>query len=130
MMTSNSSSSSKYKTFIMVTDITYSTSCNHRLAAKLCTPETWFISGIQGDSKRWTQLNSKRRLNTRQTVVCGIPSSLLALQVGYAQNSLEFVSHFPPIHVVGQSFCLYTDSLFAQIGDSSDKCSSSLEVEC
>jgi len=32
--------------------------------------------------------------------------------------------------VVGRSFCLYTDSLFAQIGDSNDKCSSSLEAEC
>jgi len=50
--------------------------------------------------------------------------------VGYAQNSLVFVSHSPLIHVVGRSFCLYTDSLFAQIGDSNDKCSSSLEVEC
>ena len=42
---------------------------------------------IQGNSKRWTQfvslygLNSKRRLNTHQTVGCGIQSSLLALQV-------------------------------------------------
>jgi len=46
---------------------------------------------IQCDSKRWTQractscrrygLKSKRRLNTRQTVGCGIPSSLLALRV-------------------------------------------------
>ena len=42
---------------------------------------------IQGDSKRWTHfvslygLNSKRRLNTHQTVGCGIPSSLLALRV-------------------------------------------------
>jgi len=36
---------------------------------------------IQSDSKRWTQLNSKRRLNTPQTVGCGIPSSLLALRV-------------------------------------------------
>jgi len=36
---------------------------------------------IQGDLKRWTQLNSKRRLNTRQTDGCGIPSSLLALRV-------------------------------------------------
>ena len=46
---------------------------------------------VQGDSKRWTQractscrrygLNSKRRRNTRQTVGCGIPSSLLALRV-------------------------------------------------
>jgi len=50
--------------------------------------------------------------------------------VGYAQNSVEFVSRFPLIHVVGRSFCLYTDSLFAQIGDSKDKCSSSMEVEC
>ena len=33
-------------------------------------------------------------------------------------------------HVVGRTFCLYTDNLFAQIGDSSDKRSSSLEVEC
>ena len=42
---------------------------------------------IQRDSKRWTHfvslygLNSKQRLNTRQTVGCGIPSSLLALRV-------------------------------------------------
>jgi len=40
------------------------------------------------------------------------------------------VSRYPLIHVVGRSFCLYTDSLFAQIGDSNDKCSSSLEGEC
>ena len=50
--------------------------------------------------------------------------------VGYAQNSLELVSRSPLIHVVGRSFCLYTDSLFAQIGDSNDKCSSSLKDEC
>ena len=36
---------------------------------------------IKGDSKRWTQLKSKRRLNTRHTVGCSIPSSLLALRV-------------------------------------------------
>ena len=36
---------------------------------------------IQGDSKRGTQSKSKRRLNTRQTVGCGIPSSPLALRV-------------------------------------------------
>ena len=36
---------------------------------------------VQVDSKRWTQLKRKRRLNTRQTVGCGIPSSLLALRV-------------------------------------------------
>jgi len=87
----------------------------------------------QGDSKRWTQLKSKRRLNIRQTFGCGIPSSPLALWVdcvGYAQTSLEFVSRSPLIHVVGRRFCLYTDSLFAQIDYSKDKCSSSLEVEC
>ena len=36
---------------------------------------------IQGDSKRWTPLNSKRRLNTRQTFGCGIPSPVLALRI-------------------------------------------------
>jgi len=30
---------------------------------------------------------------------------------------------------LGRSFCFYTDSPFAQIGDSNDKWSSSLEVE-
>ena len=50
--------------------------------------------------------------------------------VVYAQNSLEFISRLPLIHVVDQSFFLYTDSLFAQIGDSNDKCCSSLDVEC
>ena len=33
------------------------------------------------DSKKWTQLNSKRRLNTRQTFGCGITSSLFAILV-------------------------------------------------
>jgi len=47
--------------------------------------------------------------------------------VVYAQNSLEIVSRSPLIHVVGQSFWLYTDSLFAQIGDSYNECFSSLE---
>ena len=36
---------------------------------------------IQRDSKSLYGLNSKRHLNTRQTVGCGIPSSLLALPV-------------------------------------------------
>jgi len=75
----------------------------------------------QGDSKRWTQractscrrygLNSKRRLNTCHTVGFGIPSSLLALRVGL--RGLRS-----------------TDSLCAQIGDSNDKYSFTLEVEC
>ena len=94
-------------------------------------------SVIQRDSKRWIHfvslhgLNSKRRLNTRQLVaVFQVLCSLYGLTcVGYAHNSLEFVSRSPLIRVVGRSFCLYTDSLFAQIGDSNDKCSSSLKVE-
>jgi len=64
-------------------------------------------SQIEGDSKRWTRLNSKQHLNTCQTIGCGIPNSLLALRVdlrGLAQNTLEFVSRFPLIHVVGRSF--------------------------
>ena len=48
----------------------------------------------------------------------------------YAQKSLKLVSCSSLIHVGGRSFCLYSDSLFAQIGDSNDKCFSSLEVEC
>ena len=32
--------------------------------------------------------------------------------------------------ICSTNFRLYTDSLFAQIGDSNDKCSSSLKVEC
>ena len=36
--------------------------------------------------------------------------------VGYAQKPLEFISRSPLINVVGRSFCLHTDSLFAQIG--------------
>ena len=93
-----------------------------------------FKANIHCDSKRCTQLNSKRCLNTLQTVGCGIPSSLLALRFDLrglcSKFSLEFVSRSPAIRSVGRSFCLYTDSLFGQIGDSNDKCSSSLEVEC
>jgi len=78
-------------------------------------------------------LNSKRRLNTRQTVVAvfeGLCSLYGLTCMGYVQNSLEFVSHSPPIHVAGRSFCHYTDSLFAQTGDSNDKCSCLLKAEC
>ena len=57
-------------------------------------------------------LNSKWRLNTCHTVeVFQVLCSLYGLTcVGYAQNSIEFVSRSPLIHVVGRSFCLYTDS--------------------
>ena len=77
-------------------------------------------------------MNSKRHLNTSQTVALfQVLCSLYGLTcVGYAQTSLEFVSRSPLIHAVARSFCLYTDTLFAQIGDSNDKLSSSLEVEC
>ena len=39
------------------------------------------VTKILSDPKGWTELNSKRHLITRQTVGCGIPSSLLALRV-------------------------------------------------
>jgi len=46
------------------------------------TKNKWYcIHVLLGDSKRWTQLKSRRCLNTSQTVGCGIPSSLLALRV-------------------------------------------------
>ena len=78
----------------------------------------------------WT-VNSASTHARQLVAVFQVLCSLYGLTcVGYAQNSLEFVSRSPLIHVVGRSFCLYTDSLFAQIGDSNDKCSSSLEVEC
>ena len=51
------------------------------LGATLLRRSRWIKINIQGYSKRWTRLNGKRRLNTRQTVGCGIPSSLLALRV-------------------------------------------------
>jgi hypothetical protein len=68
-------------------------------------------------------LNIKHRLNTRQTVgaVFQVLCSLYGLTcVGYRQKSLQFVS-CSLIHAVGP---------FAEIGDSNDKCSSSLEVQC
>jgi hypothetical protein len=34
------------------------------------------------------------------------------------------------MHMVTQGFCFYRDSLFAEIGDSNDKCPSSLGVQC
>jgi len=36
---------------------------------------------LRSNSKRCTHLKNKCGLNTRQTVGCGIPSSLLALRV-------------------------------------------------
>jgi len=76
---------------------------------------------IQGDSKRWTQLNSKRRLNTRQTVGCGIPSSLFALRVDVfgLRSELSWIRLTFSSDTRGRPELLpYTDSLFAQIGDS------------
>jgi hypothetical protein len=43
--------------------------------------------------------------------------------VCYRQNSLQFISRSPLIHANGRGFCPYRDSLFAEIGDSNDKCS-------
>jgi len=98
-----------------------------------CTNVYIIQQNIQGDSKdglNWT-VNGASTHARQLVAVFPVLCSLYRLTcVGYAQNCLEFVSRSPPIHVVGRSFCLYTDSLFAQIGDSNDKCSSSLEVEC
>ena len=101
-----------------------------------------FLCVVCKKSCRYIQRVSKRRTriifmawtingastHARQLVaVFQVLCSLYGLPcVGYAQNSLQFVSRSPLIHVVGRSFCLYTDSLFAQIGDTNDKCSSSL----
>ena len=69
---------------------------------------------LQRDSKRWTHFVTVYGASThaRQLVaVFQVLYSLCGLNcVGYAQKSLEFVSRSPLIHVVGRSFCLYTDS--------------------
>jgi len=57
-------------------------------------------------------------------------TAVLQLQLRTKWLLCSHVSRSALIHVVGRSFCLYTDSLFAQIGDSNNKCSSSLEDEC
>ena len=111
---------------------------HHHVQLPVC--HLWNIWKIQRDLKRWTHfislygLNSKRSLNTRQTVDCGIPSSLLALRVDLrglrSKLSLIHLTFSSDTRGRGRSFCLHTDSLFAWVGDSSDKCSSSLQVEC
>ena len=79
---------------------------------------------IQKDELIWTV---NRALTHGRRLVAVFQSSLLALRFDLAcatlKNSLEFVSRSPLINPVGRSFCLYSDSLFAQIGDSNDKCS-------
>ena len=82
------------------------------------------------DSKRWTHLNSKRRLNTRQTVDCGIQSSLPALWVDLhgLRSKLSSISLTFSSETRGRPEL--TESLFAQIGDSNENFPSSLEVEC
>ena len=77
---------------------------------------------IQKDGLNWT-VNGASTHARQLVAVFQVLCSLYGLTcVGYAQNSLEFLSRSPLIHVVGRSFCLYTESLFAQIGDSNDKC--------
>jgi len=85
---------------------------------------------IKKDGLNW-RVNGASTYAEQLVAVFQVLCSLYGLTcVGYAQNSLECISRSPLIHVVGRRFCLYTDSLFAQIGDSNDKCSSSLVVEC
>jgi len=81
---------------------------------------TWYRV-IKKDGLNWT-VNGASTHARQLVAVFQVLCSLYGLTcMGYAQNSLEFVSRSPLIHVVGWSFCLYTDSLFAQTGDSSDK---------
>jgi hypothetical protein len=96
-----------------------------------CDLEMYLIHRmIKKDGLSWT-INGTSTQARQLVAVFQVLCSLYRLTcMGYAQNLLEFVSRSPLIHMVGRSFCLYTDSLFAQIGDSNDKCSSSLEVEC
>ena len=85
---------------------------------------------IQKDGLSW-RVNGASTHARQLVAVFQVLCSLYGLTcMGYAQNSLEFISRSPLMHEVGWSFCLYTDSLFVEIGDSNDKCSSSLEVEC
>ena len=100
----------------------------------ICSPSSgsilYIYRMIQKDGLNW-RVNGASTHAKQLVAVFQVLYSLYGLTcVDYAQNSLEFVSRSPLIHVVGRSFCLCTDSLFAQIGDSSDKCASSLEVAC
>jgi len=64
------------------------------------------------DSKRWTLLKSERRLNTRQTFGCGIPSSLLALPVDLPRllSKLSWIRLTFSSDTRGRpELCLYTD---------------------
>jgi len=79
-----------------------------------------------------TQINSKRRHNTRQTVGRGIPSSLLALRVDLRKlrSKLSWILLTFSSDTRGRPELLLLHNLFVQIGDSTAKCSSSLEAEC
>jgi len=72
---------------------------------------------IQGDSKRWTQLKSKRHVNTRRAVGCVIPSSVIALRVDVrglrskpSSICLMFSSDTPKNLVLHSSILLSTDA--------------------
>jgi len=94
-----------------------------------CLTHIWIYRMIKKDGLNWT-VNGASTHASQLVAVFQVLCSLYGLTcVGYAQYSLEFVSRSPLIQVVGRSFCLYTNSLFAQIGDSNDNCSSSLQVK-
>ena len=128
----------------------HSTHCTHYLAQNLpltpskltahimkinadgCSMRSYYLKYrvIQKDGINWTVNGTSthtRQLVAVFQVLCSLYGSTC---VGYAQNSFEFISRSSLIHVDRRSFSLYTDSLFAQIGDSNDICSSSLEAEC
>jgi len=81
------------------------------LSSVACPPPQYTVIQKDGLKRACTNcrrygLNSKQRLSTRQTVaVFQVLCSLYGFTcVGYAQNSLEFVSRSPLIHVVGRAF--------------------------
>ena len=68
----------------------------------------------------WTVNGASTRARHMVAVFQALCSLYGLTCVGYAQNSLEFISRSSLINVVDRSFCVYTDSLFAEIGDSND----------
>jgi len=88
----------KFKVFVVERDIptklknhsfpdTYFSLFSCELTLEVCLHVLGTPPYIQVDSKRWTQLKSKQRFNTRQRVGCGTPSSLLALRLKRRRNA-------------------------------------------
>ena len=100
----------------------------------------FILSKVQRDLKGWIQfvslygLNSKRSLNTCQTVGCGIPSSLLALLVDLrglrSKLSSILLTFSSDTRGRPELLPLHRQPYLVKLVIPNDKCSSSLEVEC